>query len=136
MNLTWSEWLSVVGALIALLSLTVNFSKFFIDLIDRGDKRKKEEINALKAKLSVTSANNDTIVFENKGSSDAHIKNIKIDNKNWNEVFLEKMPTLISSEHQRLLSLGYVSQQIMEIEYADDYSRKYLNTTLKKSFEL
>jgi hypothetical protein len=136
MKLTWSEWLSVISISIALLSLLINFSKLFIDLIDRHHKQKKEKTDAMKAKLTVTTLENNTIIFENKGSSDAYIKNILIDNQNWDKVFIEKMPTLINSEQTKVFSMGYVPQQLMEIEYADDYSKKYLNSTIKKKFEL
>jgi hypothetical protein len=136
MKLSWSEWLSVISISIALLSLLMNFSKLFIDLIDRHQKLKKEKIDSMKAKLTVTTLENETIIFENKGSSDAYIKNILIDNKHWDEVFIQKMPTLISSEQTKLFSISHVSHQLMEIEYADDYSNKYLNSTVKKAFEL
>ncbi|MBT2727822.1 hypothetical protein J7E63_12825 [Bacillus sp. ISL-75] len=132
-NLTWAEWLSIVSVVIALLALVVNFSKFFTDLVERREKRKKEEIERQKARIVVTYIDG-SLIFENKGLADAYIKNIMIGGKGWEEIVDKPCPSLINSEQTKMYDFNFSG--IMEIEYADDYSRSHLGTTITKEYEL
>lgn len=132
-NLTWAEWLSIISVLIALMSLLINLSKFFTDLIDRKEKGKKEEIEKQKAKIVVTSID-DSLIFENKGSADAYIKKITINNTDWEWTTGISKPTLINSEQTKIYNLSI--KGMLKIEYTDDYSRNQLGTNITKEYEL
>jgi hypothetical protein len=141
---TWGQTVPYISLIIALLALFINFSKFFIELYDRKEKRRKEaeeKIEKKKAKLTVNAVGRD-ILIQNSSSVDAYIKEIYVDGKAWYEsnLFSADRPSLISAGQTKTFMV-HASKDIpfpsgMEIEYADNYSREYMTQTWKKEFEL
>jgi hypothetical protein len=142
---TWAQTVPYISLVIALLALFINFSKFFIELYDRREKRKREDEEKkekMKAKLTVNAVGKD-IVIQNSSTVDAYIKEIFVDGKTWDESNVfggNDSPSLISAGQTKTIrvfaSKDFPFPSGMMIEYADDYSRKYMTETWKKEFEL
>lgn len=131
-TLTWAQWLSIASLVISLLALTINFSKFFIELYDRKHKRKKEAEeadNKLKGRFNVYTTGRD-IHITNESLVDIDIKEIYFDGETWEEsgLFSSAKPYKFTAGQTKSFSVMGTKQnkfpKDMSIHFADPYMRK------------
>lgn len=134
--------ISIISLCVAIIALVFNVSKFFIDLSDRNEKRKQEKLKAMKAELHVSLVK-PNLVIQNLGQCDAYIQDILIGDVSWKDskLFLEDKPSLIKKgQPPRTFKITASHDNpypsYITIKYADQYSRKHMNTTHEEDFEL
>lgn len=141
---TWTQLLSWISLVLSALALVVSFSKFFIELYDRKQRIKKEKENekeAMKAKF-IVDLQKPFLVINNDSESSANIKEILLDGNTWEEsdLFVDDRPTFISGKQSRTfkISASFVRQypKGVVIQYADDYSRKFMDRMHEEDFEV
>ncbi|WP_430483153.1 hypothetical protein [Rossellomorea marisflavi] len=133
---------SLISLAISFLALSVNISKFFIELNDRRKKRLIDEEASMKADIRIY-ANGNFLHIENTGRSDAEIKTFHFNDIPWEEYdgILEDQPRDLKAGHpsrsfkiHSTWSTPFPSSA--EITYEDEYSRKKMTTAHKDTFEL
>lgn len=139
---TWAQTIPYISLIVSILAFLFAVSKFFIELYDRNERIKKEKIAKKKAEFHV-STNLPYLLIENKGGSDAFVKEILLDGNTWEEsdLFIDDKPTYFKAgQPTRSFKMSaYVDNPFprdIVIQYVDTYSKENNLPMYEEPFEV